>query len=95
MTLNFTKQGNRYVAEATVNNDYNLHIERKGGNSTFAISQCGTGSGQYAPCELPSAIQYPGPVIDWSFGHVVYPMRIQIISGEEVTTATLTEVGNE
>lgn len=30
MELSFTKQGNVYVAEATVNSDYALHIERQG-----------------------------------------------------------------
>lgn len=27
--LEFTKQGDLYVAEVTVNNDYNVHIERE------------------------------------------------------------------
>lgn len=29
--LNFTLQGDRYVAEETVNADYALHLERKAG----------------------------------------------------------------
>ena len=37
MELEFTKQGDVYVAEATVNNDYALHIERQGGTARFSV----------------------------------------------------------
>lgn len=92
-TLNFQKNGNVYVAETTVTGDYNLHIERKGGGS-FNIFQRATESGQWNVCTgMPGWMNYnAGQVIDWAFGHGVYPeggLNILIQSGSEVTSGTL------
>lgn len=94
-TLQFTKDGNKWVCETTVNNDYNLHIERvKAGGIWFF--QRSTQEGQYVVCNGPG-IPNPytaGQVIDHAFGHGVYPatgMNIRIESETEVTGATLTE----
>lgn len=89
-TLNFTKTGAKYIAEATVSNDYNLHLERVSGGR-FLLFQRATDDGEYAPCMIPSCLERSGRVIDWSFGHGVYPMHVLIESETEVTSATLTE----
>ena len=78
--LNFTLQGDRYVAEETVNADYALHLERKAGGG-FYILQRSSDDGMYNP----------GQFIDWCFGHGVYPMHIRIESMTEVTKGTIRE----
>lgn len=94
-TLNFTKNGDVWQATAKVTGDYNLHIERKGGGS-FNIFQRATESGQWKVCAgMPGWMNYnAGEVIDWAFGHGVYPeggLNILIQSGSEVTSGTLNE----
>lgn len=90
-TLSFTKQGDVYIAEQTVNAPYALHIERSE-PGTFAIKQRSTGTGEYAPCwELSDRVKNGATVIDWSFDHTIYPMHVRFESGSEVTSATLTE----
>lgn len=90
-TFNFTKQGEVYVAEQTVNAPYALHIERDNPGS-FSIFQRSTSTGNYAPCwTVPDRVSKCAPVIDWSFDHVVYPMYVKFESETQVTTATLTE----
>lgn len=90
-TLNFTKEGDVYIAEQTVNAPYALHIERSE-PSSFSIKQRSTDSGEYASCwELSDRVKKGATVIDWSFDHTIYPMHVRFESGSEVTTATLTE----
>lgn len=89
-TLNFTKEGDVYIAEQTVNAPYALHIERSE-PSSFSIKQRSTDSGEYASCwVVPDRID-GATVIDWSFDHTIYPMHVRFESGSEVTSATLTE----
>lgn len=88
--LNFTLQGDRYVAEETVNADYALHLERKEGGG-FYISQRSSDEGTFVPCILPNTLYNPGQFIDWCFGHGVYPMHIRIESMAEVTKGTIRE----
>lgn len=92
-TLQFTQQGDIWVAEATVHNDYNLHIERERAGK-FNLYQRATASGMYKACDLPYWLARTGQVIDHAFGHGVYPsggLHIRIESGSAVTSATLTE----
>ena len=94
-TLNFTKNGDKWVAEATVNKDYILHVERASGGS-FSVYQRSTSSGQYKACSpLPASIVYDaGQVIDYAFGHGVYPsggIHLRFESGSEVTMAEINE----
>lgn len=88
--ISFVKQGDIYVADVKVNNDYSLHIERVRAGS-FNIRQRSTDSGLYMKCKLPDILQMPGQVIDYSFSHGVYPMNVRFESGSEVTSASLTE----
>lgn len=91
-TLNFTKNGKFWEAEATVTGDYNLHIERVKGGS-FNIFQRGTQNGEPMVCSgMPGWMYNAGKVIDWAFGHGVYPeggLHIIIQSGSEVTSGVL------
>ena len=93
-TLSFTKDGGRWVAEATVHGDYCLHVERKEGGGFFMF-QRSTSSGQYRNCPLPAQIQYnAGQVIDHAFGHGVYPsggMHLRFASDSEVVMAEINE----
>ena len=45
-TLSFTQDGTRYIAEATVNHPYALHLERED-SGKFMIYQRSTDTGQY------------------------------------------------
>lgn len=91
-TLNFTKEGNVYMAEQTVNAPYALHVERSE-PSSFSIKQRSTDAGEYAPCwDVPDRVCMGAPVIDWVFDHSFYPMHVRFESDTEVSTATLTEV---
>lgn len=62
--LNFTLQGDRYVAEETVNADYALHLERKAGGG-FYILQRSSDDGMFVSCPLPAGLYNPGQFIDW------------------------------
>lgn len=95
MELQFKKSGSVYVAEATVNKPYNLHLERARGGM-FMIYQRGTESGKYAPCQpIAPNIYQGGQVLDWTFDHVHYPMHVRFESETEVTMGTLTEEADE
>lgn len=94
-SLQFTQSGNMFVAEATVNSPYALHLERET-SGKFMIYQRSVGAGQYVPCSpLPSHLVYGGQFIDWTFDHGHYPMHVRFESGSAVTTATLTEEEGE
>lgn len=92
--LSFAQNGKFWEATATVTGDYNLHIERKG-NGAFNIFQRSTATGQWMVCSgMPGWLNNAGQVIDWAFGHGVYPedgLQILIQSGSEVTNGTLSE----
>lgn len=94
-TIDFTRNGDEWTAEATVHGDYVVHIERKGPGK-FSLMQRSTQSGQWAPCWPMSGqmVYNAGQVIDHAFGHGVYPsggMHIRFISGSEVTMAEINE----
>ena len=94
-TIDFTRNGDEWTAEATVHGDYVVHIERKGPGK-FSIMQRSTQSGQWSPCwPMPGQmVCNAGQVIDHAFGHGVYPsggMHIRFISGSEVTMAEINE----
>ena len=93
--LNFTKDGSKWVAEATVAADYHLRVERAAGVSPFNIKQRAADSGQWMDC-MPMPYNVWGQVVDWTFRHGVYPaegLHVRFESGTEVTSATLWEEG--
>lgn len=91
-SLSFTfVEGVGYQAEKMVSGDYALHLERK--RSGFLnIFQRSTSTGAYAECNVPGNVRYSSEVVDYVFGHGVYPMYIRIISESEVVTGSIREV---
>lgn len=90
MVLDFKLQDGKYVAYATALDVYNLHIERSAGGG-FQIFQSGYKYGEYAECDL-SGIPVTGSVIDWTFNHGYYPMRLKFVSDTEVISGYLSSV---
>jgi hypothetical protein len=79
MTLTFNKQGDVYVGEFTVTEDFNLHIERKN-RGIFEVYQRGTNNGEYA--FVRGGEFFHQLVIDTDFSARVYPKHIKIIVNE-------------
>lgn len=91
--LQFTKNGDKWIAEAKVTHDYHLHLERKGSGG-FTIYQRGTSSGQYMDCRPNPYYGNWGQVIDWGFSHGIYPsggLSVRFESATEVTMAEINE----
>lgn len=93
--LEFTKQGDSYIAETIVNNDYNIHIEREKGGF-FYLEQRSTSEGKFAPCNLPSGISNGyWSTLDYTFAHGFYPMNVRFKSTSPVTMAEIQEISKE
>ena len=67
-TLNFTRQGEIYVAETIVTGDYLLHLERTN-SGWLKMYQCSTSDGQFAPCFMPNNPFVAGEIYDWAYSH--------------------------
>lgn len=92
MELQFNKEGSFYVAEATVNNDYSLHVERET-EGFFYMEQRATADGKFGNCLLPSTISSGyWLTLDNTFAHGFYPMTVRFKSASPVTKAELQEV---
>lgn len=92
MVLEFTKKDGKWVANAVVNGDYALHIERAE-PGVFNIKQLSASEGNYAPCKIPPDMQYGRwMILDEVFAHGYYPMKLEFVSFSEVTKAELNEV---
>lgn len=90
-TLDFTKQGDWYVAETTVNNDYSLHVEKEF-EGFFYMEQKAAGE-QFANCDIPLPVMNGyWNVLDRVFGHGYYPMNVRFKSAVPVKFAELNEV---
>lgn len=88
MQLTFNKVNNIYVAEFEATSDFNVHIERIT-HGMLAFYQRTTTSGEYAEItDLKQLIR--DKVFDTDFAAFVYPKYIKVVSGVEVTTATVT-----
>lgn len=89
--LNFTKEGEFYIAETTVNNDYALHIERRS-EGFFYMEQSSISDGEYAGCNLPTDVSNGFWVNgDYFFSHGYYPMKVRFKSLSEVKKAEINE----
>lgn len=92
MDLTFNKVGKSYVAEATVNKDYALHLER-GNPGTLSIKQRSTAEGDYGQCAIPEEVQSSyWTTLDWVFSHGFYPMHLKFVSSVPIKKAELNEV---
>lgn len=102
--LNFVKNENtqKYVAEAVVNSNFNIHLERisdgglnlfqKNGEYTEAIDDRTATERGFDTVPVPNTVPYnSGLVFDYDFDALVYPKTIRIESGSEVTSGILTE----
>jgi hypothetical protein len=102
--LNFVKNENtqKYVAEAVVNSNFNIHLERisggglnlfqKNGEYTEAIDDRTATERGFDTVPVPNTVPYnSGLVFDYDFDALVYPKVIRIESYTEVTSGILTE----
>lgn len=90
MDLTFNKDGGSFVAEFVTTADFNLHIEKSGGD--FRIMQKTTENGKYDSIDglyIPAG----NPVIDYDFVASIYPKYIKIVSEVEPTLAVVTSAG--
>lgn len=78
MTINFTKVGDKYVAEFEATTDFNLHIERNESGFLF-VNQRTTSSGAYDSVKGAS-FNYGDTVVDMDFAGDIYPKYIQVVS---------------
>lgn len=85
MELNFTKEGNKWVAYFEATSNFNLHIEREQ-VAYINIMQRGTSNGEYDLAKSFSADK----IFDYDFGALVYPKYIKVVSGSEVVKGEVT-----
>lgn len=88
--LNFSLQDGKYVAEATANADYNLHIEREN-NGSITVLHSTVNDGEKVPVAHWDYTPL-SPSLDEDFDGIVYPKYLKIVSGTPVTSGTITEV---
>lgn len=90
MDLTFNKDGGSFVAEFVTTADFNLHIEKSGGD--FRIMQKTVENGLY---DYIDGLYIPAgnPVIDYDFVASIYPKYIKIVSEVEPTLAVVTSAG--
>lgn len=91
MNLNFTNVGEKWVAEFSVTDDFNLHIEREE-SGYLIVNQRTTAEGKYDSIR-DGSFNYGDPVVDIDFTGVIYPKYIQVISKVEPTYAEVTSNG--
>ena len=90
MTLNFQKADNGYyVATATVNADFNLHLEFSG-DSRVIVSKSGVASGKKMVCYSARV----GEVCDQDFNDIVYPKYIEVKVSTLPSSGIITENSN-
>lgn len=102
--LTFVQNENtqKYVAEAVVNANFNIHLERPGGGGlqffqkngeyTEAIDDRTATDRGFDTVYVPNTVPYnAGQIFDYDFDGLVYPKTIRIESGSAVTIGILTE----
>ena len=89
MELNFIKVFDRWVAEFTATEDFNIHIEGvKLGN--LSIFQKGTENGGYAFANGAVPTPSDGTVYDCDFSATIYPKYMKVSCTTEPTLAVVT-----
>jgi hypothetical protein len=88
MVLKFTNVGENWVAEFSVTDDFNLHIEREE-SGYLIVNKRTTASGKYDSIKG-SSFNYGDPVVDVDFSFPVYPKQIQVVSKVLPTMAVVT-----
>ena len=87
MELSFSKAGSKWVAQATVSADFNIHVETKHGGGELILSVGTVSGGGKAVAYRTSA----GRVYDEDFDGIVYPKEIEIAVTDEPVSGTVTE----
>ena len=83
--LTFTKDtvNNYWVAEETVNTDFNVHVECV--ESGYLRVEVGTVSGANKMTKYETRAGY---LVDWDFHGAVYPKYIKVVSYKEPTSGS-------
>lgn len=92
MKLNFSKENGVWVAEVGVTADFNLHLERVD-DGLIKVMQRTPTEGEYVDTNLNEAGDPSYKNFDCDFTAFVYPKCIKVVSGTEVTDATITTSG--
>lgn len=85
--MNFTKVRGKWRANATVNGNYNLHVE--GGGASVAVYQKTAADGT-RNCLVRDSMQ-AGDCYDFDFGGYIYPKEIEVVCDEEPSVGIITE----
>ena len=88
--ISFSKVGNEYVAEFSVNGNFALHIERNVAGYV-KVEQSSVQGGGYAPVmDFPMATRNH-KVVDVTFTGEVFPMYLKVTCETQPTSAVVTE----
>lgn len=88
MDLQFTKQGDKYVAEFSATSDFNLHLEKPQGGDVKFFQSSVEGA---KPAPIRGVKFYKFDLfLDEDFTSLVYPKYIRIESEVEPTMAVVT-----
>lgn len=85
--IQFTKQGNTYVAEFEVNADFNLHIEKSRSGYLY-MQQRTSNVGQFDSVKNFQILD-SDYIIDCDFSALIYPKQIRIVSEHMPSIAKL------
>lgn len=88
MNLDFTKIGDRYVAEFTTSSDFNLHLELPTREAVL-VQQRTSASGQYAT--IKDMRNYAFDLVnDIDFTAAIYPKNIRVVCSAKPSLAIVT-----
>ena len=89
--IQFTKQGNTYVAEFEVNADFNLHIEKSRSGYLYMRQRSTSGKWDSVRNFQVAENDY---TVDYDFTALVYPKQIRLVSEYTPTMCALTSDGD-
>lgn len=89
--IQFTKQGNTYVAEFEVNADFNLHIEKSRSGYLYMRQRSTSGKWDSVRNFQVAENDY---IVDYDFTALVYPKQIRLVSEYAPTMCVLTSDGD-
>lgn len=89
--LKFTKDGDKWVAEATVNKDYMLYM-KKTQMAGLHVQQRQDSADEWAECDTRAHPSLNYATVCYRMSHGTYPMQVRFESDAEVVSAKVTEV---
>ncbi|WP_277232040.1 hypothetical protein [Phocaeicola salanitronis] len=90
-TLNFTKNGDKWVAEATVNKDYMLYLQ-KSQMACLKIFQRQEETDEWGQCDTRVYPFLNYSTVCYRLSHGAYPMHVRFECDAEVLEGRITEV---